>query len=160
MLSIRVLALGKIKEAYLRQGLAEYAKRLSTLARLQTVELPDEKLAEPLFPAEEEHIKEIEGRRLLRALREDEYVIALDAAGEQFSSLQFAAKLSHLALYGRTNLAFIIGASLGLSATVLQQADLRLSCGLLTYPHQLMRLILLEQIYRACKINRGEPYHK
>jgi 23S rRNA (pseudouridine1915-N3)-methyltransferase len=160
MLSVRILAVGKIRETYLQQGLAEYSKRLSPFLRLQTVELADEKLAEPLIPAEIERVKALEGRRLLQAMRESEYVIALDLAGEQLSSEQFAAKLAQLALSGQSSLAFLIGASLGLSSEVLSRADLRLSCGPLTFPHQLMRLILLEQIYRACKINRGEPYHK
>ena len=160
MLSIRILALGKIKEPYLRQGLAEYTKRLSVYVRLQTIELPDEKLPERLAPAELERVRELEGRRLLQVARGDEYAIALDIAGEQLSSERFADKLSCLALNGQSNLVFIIGASAGLSEEVLRWADLRLSFGPLTYPHQLMRLILLEQIYRACKINRGEPYHK
>ena len=160
MLSIRILALGKIKEPYLRQGLAEYAKRLSAFIRLQTVELPDEKLPERPNAAEIKRVKELEGRRLLLSLRDNEYVIALDIAGEQLSSEQFASKLEQLALNGQSSLVFIIGASLGLSAEVLQRADLCLSFGPLTFPHQLMRLILLEQIYRACKINRREPYHK
>lgn len=160
MLSIRVLVLGKIREPYLRQGLAEYIKRLTTLTHLDIAELPDEKLPERPAPAELTRIKELEGQRILQAVREREYVIALDIAGEQLSSQQFADKLAQLALMGRSNLAFVIGASCGLSDDVLRRADLRLSFGLLTYPHQLMRLILIEQIYRACKINRGEPYHK
>jgi 23S rRNA (pseudouridine1915-N3)-methyltransferase len=160
MLSVRILALGKIKEPYLRLGLAEYAKRLTAYVRLQIIELPDEKLPERLALAELERLKELEGRRLLQAAHGGEYAIALDIAGEQLSSKQFADRLSLLALNGQSNLAFIIGASAGLSEEVLRWADLRLSFGPLTYPHQLMRLILLEQIYRACKINRGEPYHK
>ena len=160
MQSIRVVAVGKIKEPYLRQGLAEYSKRLSGMCRLQIVELPDEKLPERLAPAERTRVKELEGWRLLQALPEGEYVIALDMAGQQFSSEQFADKLAQLALYGQSSLSFVIGASCGLSADVLRRADLRLSCGLMTYPHQLMRLILLEQIYRAYKIIRNEPYHK
>jgi 23S rRNA (pseudouridine1915-N3)-methyltransferase len=160
MLAMRVLALGKIKEAYLRQGLAEYAKRLSVLTRLQVVELADEKLPERPAPAELGRVKELEGRRLLQALREGEYVIALDMGGQQLSSPQLAAKLAQLALKGQSSLAFLIGASCGLSGQVLRRADFCLSCGQFTYPHQLMRLILLEQLYRACKINRGEPYHK
>jgi len=160
MLSIRILAVGKIKEPYLRQGLAEYARRLTAFLRLRMLELPDEKLPERFSSAELKQAKELEGRRLLQAVREGEYVIALDIAGEQLSSEQFADKLSHLALDGQSSMTFIIGASAGLSGEVLRRADLRLSFGLFTYPHQLMRLILLEQIYRACKINRGEPYHK
>ena len=160
MLSIRVLALGKIKEPYLKEGLAEYTKRLGTMIRLQTVELPDEKLPERLSKAELAQVKELEGRRITRALRTGEYVIALDRTGKEFSSEQFADELSMLALSGRSNLVFIIGASCGLSEEVLHRADLCLSFGMFTFPHQLMRLILLEQIYRACKISRGETYHK
>ncbi|MCL1906088.1 MAG: 23S rRNA (pseudouridine(1915)-N(3))-methyltransferase RlmH [Clostridiales bacterium] len=160
MLSLRIIALGKIKEPYLRQGIAEYVKRLTTLANLHIVELPDEKL--PERPASEslERVKELEGRRLMQAVRQGEYVIALDIAGEQLSSLQLADKMAQLALAGQSSISFIIGASAGLSKEVLRRADLRLSFGLFTYPHQLMRLILLEQLYRSCKINRGEPYHK
>ncbi|MCL1816331.1 MAG: 23S rRNA (pseudouridine(1915)-N(3))-methyltransferase RlmH [Clostridiales bacterium] len=160
MLSIRILALGKIKELYLKQGLAEYSKRLSNMIRLSVVELPDEKLPEHLYPAEIERIQNIEGQRLWQSARADEYVIALDIAGEQYSSEKLADKLSQLSLKGQSSLCFMIGASLGLSSVTLRQADLRLSFGAFTYPHQLMRLILLEQIYRACKINKGEPYHK
>ena len=144
----------------MRQGIAEYLKRLTTLARLSIVELPDEKLPERHVPAELARVKELEGRRLLQAVREQEYVIALDIAGQQFSSRQFAAMLAQLALSGQSSITFLIGASSGLSEEALHRADLRLSCGALTFPHQLMRLILLEQIYRACKINKGEPYHK
>jgi 23S rRNA (pseudouridine1915-N3)-methyltransferase len=160
MLSIRVLALGKIKEPYLRQGLAEYSKRLTAFTRLQLVELPDEKLPERSIAAELKQVKELEGRRLLQAIRQDEYVIVLDLTGEQLSSQQFADKLSGLMLNGHSSLAFIIGSSAGLSTAVIHRANLCLSFGFFTYPHQLMRLILLEQIYRAFKINRGEPYHK
>jgi len=160
MISIRIIALGKIKETYLQAGLAEYTKRLGSMCKLQIVELPDEKAPPNAAPAELERIKEMEGRRLLQALAPDEYFIALDANGMQLSSAQFADKLAHLALDGNSRLAFCIGASYGLSETALRRADFCLSFANMTYPHQLMRLILLEQIYRAFKINRGEPYHK
>lgn len=160
MLSIRILALGKIKEPYLTAGLAEYAKRLTPICKLQIVELADEKLPANPGAAEIERVKELEGQRLLASLAPEEYVIVLDLAGQQLPSEGFADKLAQLALAGQSRLAFCIGASCGLSAAVLARADFRLSFGLMTYPHQLMRLILLEQIYRAFKINRGEPYHK
>lgn len=160
MLTIRVIAPGRIKEPYLQAGLAEYAKRLTTLCRLEIIELADERIPANPSPAEVEQVKEQEGKRILQALADDEHVIALDIIGARLSSEQFAEHLARVALNGRSKLAFIIGGSCGLSSRVLSRADLRLSFGPLTYPHQLMRLILLEQIYRAFKINRGEPYHR
>ncbi|MCL1976022.1 MAG: 23S rRNA (pseudouridine(1915)-N(3))-methyltransferase RlmH [Firmicutes bacterium] len=160
MLSIRILALGKIKEAYLREGVAEYAKRFTTLAHLEIIELADEKVPDRPSTAIIERIKEVEGQRLINAIHTDEYVITLDAQGIQLSSQQLADKIAQLTLNGFSKLSFIIGASYGLSAQVLRRANFCFSCGALTFPHQLMRLILIEQLYRACKINRGETYHK
>jgi len=160
MISIRIIALGKIKESYLQDGVAEYVKRLGAMCKLRIVELPDEKSPPDAAPAEIGRIKEVEGQRLVQALATDEYCIALDSAGTQLSSYKFAEKLARLPLDGHSRLAFCIGASYGISESALRRADFCLSFGSMTFPHQLMRLILLEQIYRAFKINRGEPYHK
>ncbi len=160
MQHIRILALGKIKENYLAAGLAEYQKRLKPFCKLQICEFSDEKTPLNASAAEANLIKEREGKRILEALKDKEYIIALDIGGQNFSSEQLAAHMADLPLKGYPNLAFVIGGSLGLSQEVLAKADLRLSFGRLTLPHQLMRLVLIEQIYRSFKINRNESYHK
>lgn len=159
-MNIQIVAVGKLKERYLVQGIAEYAKRLGAYAKLAIVEVPDEKAPETMSAAEEENVRRREGERILAALREDAYVVALAIDGEMWASEQLAAKLADLATYGRSQVAFVVGGSLGLSPEVIRRADMRLSFGRMTLPHQLMRLVLVEQIYRAFKINRGEPYHK
>ncbi|MBP1994642.1 23S rRNA (pseudouridine(1915)-N(3))-methyltransferase RlmH [Paenibacillus eucommiae] len=157
---IQVLAVGKLKESYLVQGIAEYVKRLGPYAKVQLIEVPDEKAPENMSPAEEQQVKGKEGERVLAQLRSDAFVVALAIDGKALSSEQLAQQLDQLATYGRSQVAFVIGGSLGLSDEVLRRADMRLSFGRMTLPHQLMRLVLVEQIYRAFKINRGEPYHK
>jgi 23S rRNA (pseudouridine1915-N3)-methyltransferase len=159
-LHIQLLAVGKLKERYLADGIAEYIKRLGPYAKVQMVEVPDERAPETMSPAEEQQVKVKEGERLLAQLRSDTFVVALALDGQTLSSEQLAQQLDQLATYGRSQVAFVIGGSLGLSSEVLARADMRLSFGRMTLPHQLMRLVLVEQIYRACKINRGEPYHK
>jgi 23S rRNA (pseudouridine1915-N3)-methyltransferase len=159
-MQIQIVAVGKLKERYLVDGINEYAKRLAPYARLQLVEVPDEKAPETMSLAEAEQVKLREGERLLAALRPDAYVVALAIDGELWSSEQLARSLDQLATYGRSQVAYVIGGSLGLSEPVLRRADQRLSLGRLTLPHQLARLVLVEQVYRAFKINRGEPYHK
>ncbi|WP_123042588.1 23S rRNA (pseudouridine(1915)-N(3))-methyltransferase RlmH [Cohnella candidum] len=159
-MQIQVVCVGKLKEKYWTDGIAEYAKRLGPYARLDIRELPDEKTPDSMSPAEEEMVRTREGERILAALKPDAHVIALAIDGETWSSEQLAAHLEKQAVYGGGSVAFVIGGSLGLSPAVLSRADKRLSFGRMTYPHQLMRVILLEQIYRAFKINRGEPYHK
>lgn len=159
-MNIQIVAVGKLKERYLVQGIAEYAKRLGAYAKLAIVEVPDEKAPETMSAAEEENVRRREGERILAALREDAYVVALAIDGEMWASEQLAAKLADLATYGRSQVAFVVGGSLGLSPEVIRRADMRLSFGRMTLPHQLMRLVLVEQIYRAFKINRGEPYHR
>ncbi|BFT76146.1 23S rRNA (pseudouridine(1915)-N(3))-methyltransferase RlmH [Paenibacillus sp. P36] len=141
-------------------GIAEYVKRLGPYAKVQMIEVPDEKAPENMSAAEEQQVRDREGARLLTALRPDVYVVALAIDGEMWSSEQLAASLDKLATYGRSQVAFVIGGSLGLSSELLRRADMRLSFGRMTLPHQLMRLVLVEQIYRAMRINRGEPYHK
>lgn len=159
-MNIQVVAAGKLKESYLVQGIAEYVKRLGPYAKIQIVEVPDEKAPESMSPAEEEQVKRREGERMLSHVKADSYVIALAIDGKAMSSEDLAGKLQELGTYGRSNVSFIIGGSLGLDSAVLQRADLKLSFGRMTLPHQLMRLVLVEQIYRAFKIMRGEPYHK
>ncbi len=157
---IQIIAIGKLKEKYLKQAVSEYLKRLNSYSKIEISELAEEKSAEPTTQAEINLILEKEGRRILKALHPDTYLIALAIEGKSFTSEAFAQKLDHLATYGKSHLTFIIGGSYGLSSEVLQRADLLLSFSKMTFPHQLIRVFLLEQIYRAFKINRGETYHK
>jgi len=157
---IQIIAVGKLKEKYLTDGIKEYAKRLAPYAKVTIQEVADEKVPETLSPAQEEQAKEREGERILAHIRPDAHVIALAIDGQLWSSEELAQQIDRLATYGCSQIAFVIGGSLGLSPTVLKRVDQKLSFGRLTYPHQLMRLILIEQIYRAFKIIRGEPYHK
>ena len=156
MLQITIIAVGKLKEKYLREGIAEYTKRLLPLARLNMVEIAEENMANISIS----QVLAKEGQRILEALSPDAYHIALDIEGKSLTSTQLAQVLADKSLAGNSHFIFSIGGSWGLSQEVLDLADLRLSFGRLTYPHQLMRLILLEQIYRVLKINRGETYHK
>jgi 23S rRNA (pseudouridine1915-N3)-methyltransferase len=157
---ITIIAVGKIREKYLAHGIEEYIKRLGRYATVTIIEVAEEQAPETLSPAEQEQVKVREGERLAKHLREGQYVIALAIDGQQFTSEAFAAHLASLALSARSDLALLIGGSLGLPPTLLHRAHLRLSFGKFTYPHQLMRLLLVEQVYRAFKIMRGEPYHK
>lgn len=159
-MQIQVVCVGRLKEKYWTMAIDEYAKRLGPYARLDIRELPDEKTPDTMSAAEEEQVKAREGERILAALKPDTHVIALAIDGETWTSEQLAAVLDRQAVYGGGSVAFVIGGSLGLSPQVLSRADKRLSFGRMTYPHQLMRVLLLEQVYRAFKINRGEPYHK
>ncbi|AST93904.1 MULTISPECIES: 23S rRNA (pseudouridine(1915)-N(3))-methyltransferase RlmH [Sutcliffiella] len=159
-MNISIITIGKLKEKYLKQGIEEYLKRLSIYAKVEVIELPDEKAPEQLSEAEMEQVKGKEGERILSKISDDTYVIALAIEGKQRSSEQLASEIDKLATYGKSKIAFIIGGSLGLSGEVMKRANDTLSFSKMTFPHQLMRLILLEQIYRAFRINRGEPYHK
>lgn len=159
-MKITVLCVGKIKEGFYRDAVQEYLKRISRYAKIDIVEVHDEKTPEGASEAQMEIIKDTEGRRILAKIPPDSYVITLEIQGEAPSSEEFAARIAGLALQGESHLCFIIGGSLGLSRAVTMQADSRISFSRMTFPHQLMRVILLEQIYRACKINHHEPYHK
>jgi len=159
MFHITILAVGRLKEKYLANGAAEYLKRLSAYARVEVVEVNDEGFAESLSPLELVKVKEREGERLLKRLRQGTFLIALDLRGKPFSSEEMAEIFGKNALEGKGDMTFIIGGALGLSQKVLERADLRISFSRLTFPHQLMRIILLEQIYRWFKIHRREPYH-
>ncbi|MDN6663710.1 MAG: 23S rRNA (pseudouridine(1915)-N(3))-methyltransferase RlmH, partial [Tetragenococcus koreensis] len=149
-----------LKEKYLVQGIQEYAKRLQAYTKIQFIEVPDEKAPENLSETEMILVKEKEGKRILAKVREDEFLFALAIDGKNPSSEAFAKQIDQLTIQGKSNLTFVIGGSLGLSEGVLNRSNAQLSFGKMTYPHQLMRLILVEQIYRAFRINRGEPYHK
>lgn len=159
-MNITILAVGKIKESFYREALDEYRKRLGRYCRLEIVEVSDEPVPEKASPAQEELIKEKEAQRILKRLRDGSFVVTLEIAGKKYDSEKFADKLENLALTGKSQLAFIIGGSLGLHSSVSAQADLKLSFSDMTFPHQLMRVILAEQIYRAFRIISGEPYHK
>lgn len=159
-MKITLLCVGKLKEKYLTQGYEEYAKRLSRYCNLELIELPDEKTPDNASEAVEEAIKKKEGDRILKALKEDSYCIALAIDGHMISSTELATKIDTLGISGVSHISLVIGGSLGLSKEVLDRADYKLSFSKMTFPHQLMRVILLEQIYRAYRIIHNQPYHK
>jgi 23S rRNA (pseudouridine1915-N3)-methyltransferase len=159
-MQVRVIAVGKIKEKYLQDGIAEYAKRLRPYVKLQVVEIGEEKRSSSASPTDGPVAMEKEGDRILAAIPKGSFVIALDVKGQGRSSAELAALFRQWELAGQNQLAFVIGGDLGLSPAVLSRSDLRLSLSPLTFTHQMVRFILLEQLYRACKINHGEPYHK
>ena len=160
LMQIDILCVGKIKEKFFRDALEEYKKRLSRYCRLCEIEVADEKTPDNASDTEVRQIKEKEGERLLSKMSEDSIVIALAIDGKGYSSEAFAGELERLAVGGTSHIQFVIGGSLGLSDAVLSRANRRLSFSAMTFPHQLMRVILLEQIYRAYRIQRNEPYHK
>jgi len=159
MLHISIITVGRLKESYLVQGTKEYLKRLSQYAKVSLVEVEDERIPDRASHQEWQKVRLAEEKRILSCLKEGTYLIALDARGVIYSSEEMADKIHKIALTGKSHISFVIGGSLGLSENTLQRADLRLSFSRLTFPHQLFRLILLEQIYRWFKIERGEPYH-
>ncbi|MDQ0215378.1 23S rRNA (pseudouridine1915-N3)-methyltransferase [Oikeobacillus pervagus] len=159
-MNISIVTVGKLKEKYLKQGIDEYLKRLSAYAKINIIELPDEKAPENLSAVEMTQIKQKEGARILAKISDDTHVIALAIQGKMKTSEELASTLDQLATYGKSKLAFVIGGSLGLSEEVMKRANESLSFSKMTFPHQLMRLILVEQVYRAFRIVRGEPYHK
>ncbi len=159
-MKITIITVGKLKEKYLKQGIQEYVKRLGPYAKVDVIEVADEKAPENLSEAQMLEVKQKEGERILGKINPDSYVITLEIDGQQLTSEKLAKKMDDLATYGKSKVAFVIGGSLGLSDEVLQRRDFGLSFSKMTFPHQLMRLVLVEQIYRAFKINRGEPYHK
>ncbi len=159
-MNIRIIGVGKVKEKYFSEGIREYLKRLSRYTRIEVVEVEDEKAPETLSIAEVSIVKEREAAKIQKHLRSGSYTVALAIEGQSFSSEAFAGKLQTLSVNGISQLDFIIGGSLGLDPALLKQADLLLSFSSFTFPHQLMRLILVEQIYRAFRIIKGEPYHK
>jgi 23S rRNA (pseudouridine1915-N3)-methyltransferase len=158
--NILIITVGKLKEKYLKMGIDEYLKRLNAYAKVEVIEVADEKAPEELSESEMIQVKQKEGERILAKISQDTYVIALAINGKMQSSEELADTLDKLATYGKSKIAFIIGGSLGLSEEVLKRANEQLSFSKMTFPHQLMKLILVEQIYRSYRINRGEPYHK
>lgn len=159
-MNIDILCVGRIKERYLSDAIAEYSKRLTRYCRINIIEVADEKTPDNASEAVERQIRAREGERLAKHIKPGAFVIALAIDGQQVPSEGLAERLSSLGLRGTSHIQFVIGGSIGLDDAVLARADWRLSFSKMTFPHQLMRVILLEQIYRAFKINAGEPYHK
>lgn len=159
-MEIRIITVGKIKEKYLNDGIAEYAKRLSRYCKLNFIQVPDEKTPDKASDGMNRQIKETEGNKLLSHIREQDYVIALAIEGKMLDSVELSDLIAKLGVQGKSSIAFVIGGSLGLSDAVLKRADYKLSFSKMTFPHQLMQMILLEQIYRGYRIMNHEPYHK
>lgn len=159
-MKITVLCVGKIKERYFTDGIKEYEKRLSRYCKLEIIEVADEKTPDSASETEELIIKEKEAERMKKYIREDAYVIALAIEGKQLDSVELSEKIEKLGIGGTSHIIFLIGGSLGLDAELLKRADYLLSFSKMTFPHQMMRMILLEQIYRSYRIMKGEPYHK
>lgn len=159
-MKISVLCVGKIKEKYFTAGIAEYEKRLSRYCKLEIHEVPDEKTPDQASENEERIIKAKEAERLSKYIKDDSYVIALAIEGKQLDSVEFSKKIEQLGINGVSHIVFIIGGSLGLDAELLKRADMKLSFSKMTFPHQMMRMVLLEQVYRGYRIMKGEPYHK
>lgn len=159
-MKITIISVGKIKEKYFTDGIAEYSKRLTRYCKLNIIELPDEKTPDDASTAEELQIKKKEGDRILKNIKENSYIIALAIEGKMLSSEELSNKLDKIGIEGKSNIVFVIGGSLGLDSRIIDRADFRLSFSKMTFPHQMMRMILLEQIYRAYRISNGEPYHK
>ena len=159
MLRITIVAVGKIKERYLTDGIAEYSKRLTPFCRLEIVEVAEEKMADNPSAADKARALAREGERLLRAVRPGSHLTVLDLRGRQMASEELAAQLDALAVAGTSDLTFVIGGAFGLAPAVTAAAQDRLSFSPMTFTHQMIRLLLVEQLYRAFKISRGEPYH-
>lgn len=159
-MEIKILSVGKIKEKYLTEGIKEYSKRLSRYCKLTFYQVADEKTPDHASDALNTQIKDTEGERLMKNIREQDYVIALAIDGEMMDSVELSKKIERLGVEGKSSIAFVIGGSLGLSNSVQKRADLKLSFSPMTFPHQLMQMILLEQIYRSFRIMNHEPYHK
>ena len=159
-MKITVISVGKIKEKYLKDAISEYSKRLSSYCQLTHIEVPDEKAPETLSEKEEQQIKEKEGLKILGKIKDSQYVFALDLSGKQRTSEAFASELEKLPIYGDSDVVFVIGGSLGLSKDVIKRSNTQICFSKMTFPHQLMKVILLEQVYRGFRIMKGEPYHK
>ena len=159
-MKITCVVVGKIKEKYFTDAIKEYSKRLSRYCKLEIVELADEKTPDGASEAEEVAIREKEGERILKALKDDAYVIALAIEGKMLDSVELSQKIDRLGVSGTSHIAFVIGGSLGLAPAAMKRADYALSFSRMTFPHQLMRVVLLEQLYRSYRILKNEPYHK
>lgn len=159
-MKVQILCVGKVKEKFYRDAIAEFEKRLSRYCKLEIVEVADEQTPEDAPPAICEQIKDKEGERLLSKIKQDSYVITLEILGKKMDSVSFSKVIEKAAVEGKGQISFVIGGSLGLSKAVMKRSDLALSFSDMTFPHQLMRVILCEQIYRGFRILSGEPYHK
>ena len=159
-MNISIIAVGKLKEKYLKSAIDEYAKRLSRYCKLEIIELPDEKTPDNASPKDEEIIKDKEGNLILSKIKDNAYVIAMDLKGKELTSEEFAKFISNCGVMGNSNIVFVIGGSLGLSEQVRKRANYKLCFSKMTFPHQLFRVMLLEQVYRGFRINNNEPYHK
>lgn len=159
-MKITVLAVGKIREKYLQDAIAEYRKRLSKCCKLEIIEVADEKVPEQASTAMEERIRDKEAKRLLKYVKRDDYVITLEIQGKMLTSEELADKVDQLGIQGKSRICFVIGGSIGLGREIRERADYALSFSKMTFPHPLMRVILLEQVYRGYRIINGEPYHK
>ena len=159
-MKITLITVGKIKENYLKDAIAEYSKRLSRYCKLEIVEVADEKTPDNASDTVEDAIRDKEGERILKYIKEDAYVITLEIAGKMLTSEEMAEKIDKLGVQGTSHIIFIIGGSIGLGREILKRSDYALSFSKMTFPHQLMRVILLEQIYRSYRIINHEPYHK
>lgn len=159
-MNIKIITVGKLKEKYLKMGIDEYTKRLGAYCKIELIEVPDEKAPEKLSEAEMLQVKEKEGERILAKIPENAYVFALAIEGKQRTSEEFSKEIEQLGIQGKSNLVFVIGGSLGLSQAVMKRSNTPISFGKMTLPHQLMRLVLVEQVYRGFRIMKSEPYHK
>lgn len=159
MLNISIICIGKIKEKYLKEGIEEYSKRLSKYCKLNITQLPDEKIPDKLYPKLEQEIKEKECNNIINHIKKDSYIIALDLKGEEFSSIEFSNQLKNISMEN-SHITFIIGGSLGLTDDLLKMCHLKVCFSKMTFPHQLIRVFLLEQTFRAFKIQNGETYHR
>ena len=159
-MNISIIAVGKLKEKYLKMAVDEYSKSLSRYAKLEIIELQDEKTPDNASEKEEVQIKEKEGKAILSKIKDNAYVIAMDLNGKQLTSVEFSQFISNCAVMGNSNIVFVIGGSLGLSEEVIKRADYKLCFSKMTFPHQLFRVMLLEQVYRGFRIMNNEPYHK
>jgi 23S rRNA (pseudouridine1915-N3)-methyltransferase len=159
-MKITVITVGKIKEKFLKDAIAEYSKRLSKYCKLEIIEVADEKTPDNASEVVEDSIRSKEAERILKYVKDDAFVITLEINGKQLSSEELADKIDKLGVQGTSHIIFIIGGSIGLGHEVLQKSNFALSFSKMTFPHQLMRVVLLEQIYRSYRIINGEPYHK
>lgn len=160
VMKITIISVGKLKEKYLKAGIEEYSKRLSRYCRLDLIQVSDEKCPESLSPADREIIKNKEGEKILSKVKEGSFIISLEIEGKQLTSEALASKIEQITTSGSSHITFLIGGSLGLSDQIKKLSSFSLSFSKMTFPHQLMKLILVEQIYRAFRIIRNEPYHK
>lgn len=159
-MKIQIICIGKLKEKYWTDAVSEYSKRLSRFCDLEITELKEAKLPDKASEAQEQAVIEEEGKNILKHVKDGSYVISLEILGKNLTSVELAEKMEELPLMGKSHVTFIIGGSLGLSRDVSKRADFKLSFSKMTFPHQMMRVILLEQVYRAFKINKNEAYHK